>query len=141
MLTFIGKIKTPYNSLEECPKFIDENGPMCELILEKEYELGLFGLEKGHRILVLYWFDTKFENELLQKRRGNGKELGVFALRSPLRPNPIAAAVVTIEDIKENIVYVKGFDCLNGTRLLDIKREMTDEEAAKVFLEDEQMLK
>jgi len=47
--------------------------------------------------------------------------IGTFALRSPHRPNLIAAAVVPIESIDEISVSVKGLDCLNGTHILDIK--------------------
>ncbi len=136
MLTFIGEIKTPYNSIEECPKNIDSNGPMCQLVIKKEYELGLNGLEKGHTILVLYWFDTKFNGELIQKRQGFGPEMGVFALRSPLRPNPIAASIVPIEKIEGNSIYVKGFDCLNGTKIVDIKRDFSEKEMDEIFEEN-----
>ena len=47
--------------------------------------------------------------------------IGTFALRSPHRPNPIGAAIVKIETIERERVFVKGLDCLNGTHLLDIK--------------------
>lgn len=56
-LKFIGSIKTPYSSLDECPNYIQPDGPMCEISLCDEFKDGLSGLEVGQRILVLYWFE------------------------------------------------------------------------------------
>ena len=100
---------------------------MCKLVVEQDYSAGMTGLEKGQRILVLYWFEHVDRTDLVQKRHDTGQERGVFALRSPHRPNPIAAAVVTIEDIETNTILVRGLDCLDGTPLLDIKPALVDE--------------
>lgn len=117
----IGYIKTPYQALGECPRNIDPEGPLCELVLDRDFAPGVTGLKVGQKILVLYWFDEVERHTLVQKRHKTGREYGVFALRTPHRPNPIAAAVVAIEDILDERILVKGLDCLNGTPLLDIK--------------------
>jgi tRNA (Thr-GGU) A37 N-methylase len=52
---------------------------------------------------------------------------GAFAARTPHRPNPIAAAVVTIESLVGSVLEVRGLDCVNGTPLLDIKPAMVTE--------------
>ncbi len=127
MLKFIGEIKTPYATVEDCPRNISKDGPMCSLVLGENYQAGLKGLAAGDKILILYWFDLVEDAPMEQKSRGVGKKTGVFALRSPHRPNPIGAAVVKIENVAQNIVEVKGLDCVSGTKLLDIKPAIMDE--------------
>ncbi len=124
MLKFIGEILTPYQTLEDCPSNIREDGPLCEIKIYDEYKDGLYSLKKGKRILILYWFDT--ENrvaEIVERRDGSGF-YGTFALRTPHRPNPIAASTLPITKIEGNSIFVKGLDCLSGTKLLDIKPSM-----------------
>jgi len=122
-LTFIGHIETPYETLADCPRNIQPDGPDCTLVLDPAYRDGLLGLVPGTRILVLYWFEGVKRDRMVQTRRGDpdGEPTGCFALRSPHRPNPIAAAVVAVERIEQGRITVRGLDCLNGTRLLDIK--------------------
>ncbi len=117
----IGLIETPYNSLDECPGNIEAEGPICSLVIKKEWTNYLFGLEPGMAILILYWFEKADRGKIQQHSRVTGQLLGVFALRTPNRPNPIGAAVVNIEKIENEIIYVRGLDCLNGTPLIDIK--------------------
>ncbi len=124
MLKFIGEIITPYENVDQCPRNISKDGPLCWLVLDKQYEAGLNGLQAGGKILILYWLHITEDYEMEQTSRVDGIKRGVFALRSPHRPNPIGAAELTIENIKENIVEVKGLDCVSGTKLLDIKPAM-----------------
>ncbi len=126
-IKFIGHIETPYKTLEECPRNIEKNGPLCQLVIKKELREGLFGLIAGQEILVLYWFDNVNRNVCHQKSRQTGELSGVFALRTPNRPNPIGAAVVQIIKIEGECIFVKGLDCLNGTPLLDIKPAILNE--------------
>ena len=128
-LKFIGQIRTPYKNLEDCPRNIDPAGPLCELVLHDEMKDGVSGLVPGQKILVLYWFDEVDRKTCQLDSRKKEKRTGVFALRSPQRPNPIGAAVVTIENIKNNCIFVKGLDCLDGPPLLDIKPAIFDERA------------
>ncbi|WP_170560386.1 SAM-dependent methyltransferase [Ruegeria atlantica] len=122
-LTFIGHIETPFQSLGDCPNNVQADGPRCDIVLGSRFAQGLLGLETGQTILVLYWLEGVDRNLLIQHRGGRSDSIprGVFALRSPHRPNPIAAARVQIEAITDGRVKVRGMDCLNGTRLLDIK--------------------
>ena len=117
----IGWIKTPYQTLRDCPRNVDPAGPVCELLISEDYAQGATCLTAGQEILVLYWFEQADRDVLLQAHRKTGKERGVFALRTPNRPNPIAAAVVTIEHIQPGRIRVRGLDCLDGTPLIDIK--------------------
>lgn len=117
----IGHIETPYESIEDCPNNADENGPPCALIVNSEFKDAIFRLEPGQRILILYWFENADRDVTIQNSRKNGERSGVFALRTPNRPNPIGASIVKIERIEKNIIHVNGLDCLNGTPLIDIK--------------------
>ena len=121
VLRQIGRIRTPYRKTAVCPRNVDPEGPECELEIDVKYRDGLTGLAAGDKILVLYWFDNVDRDTLLLRRPGSERLNGVFALRSPHRPNPIAVAVVDIKDIVEGSIRVRGMDCLDGTPLLDIK--------------------
>ncbi len=121
-LKFIGRITTPYYSVSECPNNIQpDNGPICEIKLDAEFQQGLLDLNTGDHILILYWLEGANRDELIQRWDEETPTKGAFALRSPHRPNPIGAAVLPIEKIENGTVTVRGLDCLNNTPLLDIK--------------------
>ncbi len=125
-LIFIGEINTPYDRLEDCPSGIQVDGPMCKINLLPKYEIGLTGLKRGVKIDVLYWIEVDRDVEV-----GFWSEcddyLGTFATRSASRPNPIAQVTVVIEHIDANQIFIKGMDCLNGTKLIDIKPAILSE--------------
>ena len=123
-LRYIGQIRTPYRTLAECPRNVDPNGPECVLEVHPDFAEGLAGLNAGDSVLVLYWLQQADRDVLLQRPRDGGGERGVFALRSPPRPNPIGAATVTIERIEGGRIQVRGLDCLDGTPLLDLKPDL-----------------
>ena len=123
----IGHIKTPYETLDDCPRNIDPQGPPCKLIIRDDLRDGLMGLVLGQMILILYWLDQADRAVLLQNSRRTGALAGIFALRTPNRYNPIGAAVLPIEEIDGCVITVRGLDCLNGTSLIDIKPAMAGE--------------
>jgi len=129
-LKSIGIIKTPYNNLKDCPHNISDCGPMCEIIVKKEYEAGLLGLNKNIRIMVLYWLD-KCENIKLNLQVHSHADTenlrGIFSIRTSRRPNPIGVAIVNILEIDGNSIFIKGLDCLDGTVLIDIKPAILQE--------------
>ena len=120
-LKSIGYISTPYKTIDDCPKNIDFDGPLCKLIINDEFKEGLLGLQQGQNILILYWFENTDRKLMIQEKNTSDELKGTFAIRSPHRPNPIGAAVLPIESIENGVVTVKGLDCLDGTNLLDIK--------------------
>ncbi len=93
------------------------------LIIDPALTEGLSGLEVGQQIMVIFYFDRSQGYELMQYPRGDRSRpmRGVFALRSPNRPNKIGVTIVELSAIKDNILYVSGLDALNGTPILDIK--------------------
>ncbi|PSW21387.1 tRNA (N6-threonylcarbamoyladenosine(37)-N6)-methyltransferase TrmO [Photobacterium sanctipauli] len=120
-LNFIGAISTPYTEIHQCPNNIQFDGPLCEVTLYDEFKEGLTGLEDGQQVLILYWLYDANRAAVKQPTCRAGVEKGTFALRSPHRPNPIGAAVLTIEKREEGRLTVRGLDCLNGTKVIDIK--------------------
>lgn len=120
-LVAIGTIHTPYSRLEECPRNINLSPDKCHISVSDEYRNGLEGLHQGDRIEILYWLDQAHYSSAVQTSRESGELKGVFALRTPNRPNPIGSAVIRIESIEDARLTVRGLDCLDGTALLDIK--------------------
>ena len=120
-LYFIGRIHTPWKRREDCPKNGRESDAACTIELDPRWAQALKGLETTSHVLVLYWMDKARRDLVLQAPRHYAEQRGTFALRSPVRPNPIAASVVRLVGIEGNTLSVVGLDCLDGTPLLDIK--------------------
>ena len=120
-LYFIGRIRTPWTRREDCPKNARESGAVCSIETDPRWAQALAGVETCTHLLVLYWMDKSRRDLVLQVPRHYGEPRGTFALRSPARPNPIAASVVTLLQISDNRLSVVGLDCLDGTPLIDIK--------------------
>jgi tRNA-Thr(GGU) m(6)t(6)A37 methyltransferase TsaA len=120
-LYFIGRIHTPWHSRDDCPKNGRETEATCTIAVDARWADGLRGLETASHVLVLYWMDKARRDLVLQAPRHYAELRGTFALRSPVRPNPIAAAVVRLVRIDGNTLSVVGLDCLDNTPLLDIK--------------------
>ena len=93
------------------------------IILTPELSEGLMGLEPGQQVMVIFHFDRSEGYALRQHPRGDQSrpELGVFALRSPRRPNPIGVTVVELLAIEGSVLLVQGLDALDGTPVLDLK--------------------
>ena len=129
LLEPVGYVSTPWKSLEECPHNVDPEGPECSLFLYPPFRDAIDGLERGSEILVLYWLHRADRDRLRQRGRRDGRIRGTFSIRSPHRPNPIAAAVVHIQRIEtdDRSIVVRGLDCLDHTPLLDIKPVMRHE--------------
>jgi len=120
-LYYIGRIHTPWKSRDDCPKNPRESDAVCTIELDPRWIEGLKGLETASHVLVLYWMDQARRDLVLQAPRHYGELRGTFALRSPVRPNPIAAAVARLIRIDGNKLSVVGLDCMDNTPLLDIK--------------------
>lgn len=118
---FIGVIRTPWRTRAECPRRGSPDGPICEIVVEERWRQALTGLGNHHRIQVLYWMHHSRRDLVLQKPVRTGQTTGTFALRSPMRPNPIASSVVDLVSIVGTTLSVRGLDCLDGTPLIDLK--------------------
>jgi tRNA-Thr(GGU) m(6)t(6)A37 methyltransferase TsaA len=118
---FIGRIRTPWNRREDCPKNGREAEAVCTIELDPRWVQGLAGLETSSHVVVLYWMDRARRDLVLQAPRHYGEQCGTFALRSPVRPNPIAMSVARLLRVQGANLSVVGLDCLDNTPLLDIK--------------------
>jgi len=117
----IGEIRTPYRRLDECPRNVNGDGPECRLVLEPRYREALDGLQAGNHIEILYWLGQAVFDRMRRRSRRSGEVKGVFALRTPHRPNPIGSACIELLAIEGSELVVRGLDCLDGTPLIDIK--------------------
>ncbi|WP_321363306.1 tRNA (N6-threonylcarbamoyladenosine(37)-N6)-methyltransferase TrmO [uncultured Celeribacter sp.] len=118
-LTPIGRIHTPYKTLADCPS-APHAGQEARIELHPAFAPGLKGLNASE-VDVLYWFDRAARDVLQSVRPHDGVHCGVFAMRSPHRPNPIALSRVTVLSVDETGLTVSGMDCLDGTVLVDLK--------------------
>jgi tRNA (adenine37-N6)-methyltransferase len=118
---FIGTIRTPWHSRRACPKRGSLDGPVCTIVVDERWRSALTGLAGFRRIQILYWMHRARRDLVLQNRSCAGETSGTFALRSPVRPNPIACSIVELIGIDGTTLRVRGLDCLDGTPLIDLK--------------------
>ncbi|MEW5424213.1 tRNA (N6-threonylcarbamoyladenosine(37)-N6)-methyltransferase TrmO [Amorphus sp. 3PC139-8] len=120
-LVFIGRIHTPWTSRADTPRQGEAEGPVCRIEVFSPWVEALDGIEANARLEVLYWLDRSRRDLVWQVPRSHGEPKGTFALRSPVRPNPIGTSIVTLDRREGATLYVRGLDCLDGTPLLDLK--------------------
>ena len=117
----IGIIRSPFQSPGQAPRqgrFTDETST---LEIFDAYAHGLKTIERASHLIVLYWLD-RADRDTLQTYTPQGAELrGVFACRSPSRPNPIGFAVATLVRREGQSFIVKGLDAVDQTPIIDIK--------------------
>ncbi len=93
------------------------------IVLDPDLTTGLKGLVPGEQVMVVFYFHRSQSYDLKQHPRGDRSrpQRGVFALRSPRRPNPIGVTVVELVAMEGNVLRVQGLDAINGTPVLDLK--------------------
>lgn len=124
-LVFIGRIHTPWASRLMTPRQGRADGPICRIEIFEPWQAALHGVEKFERLEVLYWLHMSRRDLVRQSPANDGTSRGTFALRSPVRPNPIGTSIVELVGVEGNMLSVRGMDCLDGTPLLDIKPDRT----------------
>jgi tRNA-Thr(GGU) m(6)t(6)A37 methyltransferase TsaA len=118
----IGYVRSPYKSPQEVPKGLGAKHE-AEGILEilPEFELGLTDIEGFSHLFAIWVFDRSEGYELLGTPPSDNRPHGVFATRSPRRPNPLGLTVLQLLRREGLRLYVRGIDMLDGTPLLDLK--------------------
>jgi tRNA-Thr(GGU) m(6)t(6)A37 methyltransferase TsaA len=108
------------------PRQPDEGAPSASLVLEPEYVAALAGIEAGQRLVVLTWLDRADRGVLRTHPRGDTSRppAGVFATRSPDRPNPIGLHAVHVVAVAGNTIRVAHLEALDGTPVLDLKPDL-----------------
>lgn len=93
------------------------------IVLQADLTEGLQGVEPGQQLMVIFFFHRSQGYELQQHPRGDASRprRGVFALRSPRRPNPIGVTIVDLLAVEGNVLHVHGLDAINRTPVLDLK--------------------
>lgn len=125
-LVFIGRIRSSWRVREDCPKNLRESreqGVAASIELDEPWRRGLEGLEPPTPLIVLYWMDKARRDLIVQAPKHRSEPAGAFSLRSPVRPNPIAIAVVRCLaiDHAKGLVSIDAIDAIDGTPVLDIK--------------------
>ncbi len=126
-LQFIGVLHGDITSREDAPKNFDESERVGTLEIYSEYQDGLDGIAPGQTIVVLFWLHQASRDLLKVYPRGDRSKglRGVFATRSPVRPNPIAISELKVQAVDGNRIEVSGLDILDGTPILDIKKTIS----------------
>jgi tRNA (adenine37-N6)-methyltransferase len=117
----IGIIRSPYLRRNDAPRQGRLSDRESTIEVFPASAAGLQDIEHHPHLIVLYWLDRSDRDTLKATPPGTGTEHGVFATRSPDRPNPIAVAVVDLIRRDGNRLVVRGLDALDGTPLLDLK--------------------
>jgi tRNA-Thr(GGU) m(6)t(6)A37 methyltransferase TsaA len=117
---FIGRIRTPWKTRSDCPKNARGSDAECTIEVDARYAAALDSVATCTHLVVLYFMDQARRDLVVQVPR-HGARRGTFALRSPVRPNPIAMSVVQLVRVEGTTLSVIGLDCLDGTPLIDIK--------------------
>jgi len=119
----IAFIRSTLRSLEDAPRQSDEGAPDAWLEVDPAFARGLTGLRAGDAVLLITWLD-RADRGVLETHPRNDPSLplvGVFATRSPHRPNPLGLHRVTIRAVDGTRLRVGPLEALDGTPVLDVK--------------------
>ena len=119
----VGHVHSTLTNLDDAPMQGDEGAPDAWLELSPEVAQGLIGINPGDELLVLTWLHLAERDVLQVHPRGdlNRPLTGVFATRSPDRPNPIGLHRVSVLEIAERRLRVAPLEAIDGTPIIDIK--------------------
>ena len=117
----IGIVHNAYKNLTDIPRQGRMSEEISEIEIHPEFADGLLRIEQNKHLIVLYWAHLA-KRDILKTLPPASKEIhGVFASRSPGRPNPLSFCIVELLEHRDNILRVKGLDALSGSAVIDIK--------------------
>jgi tRNA-Thr(GGU) m(6)t(6)A37 methyltransferase TsaA len=124
----IATVRSPLTDRADAPKQGDEGAPDATLVFEEGFADALDGIAAGDELVLLTWFDRASRDVLRVRPRGDAArpEQGVFATRSPDRPNPIGLHRVTVLAIDGPRMRVDRLEALDGTPVVDVKPVLGD---------------
>lgn len=122
-LVAIGRVQSPLTDRQSAPRQGDEGAPEAWLVFDAQFADGLDGIAVGDEVLVLTWLDRAARDVLRVRPRGDLTRpvQGVFATRSPDRPNPIGLHRVTVVAADGLRLRVRDLEALDGTPVVDVK--------------------
>jgi len=118
----IGIIRTPYKDAEKVPiqgRF--KKSVKGKIKLFPKYKPGLKDIEGFSHLILIYYFHRAKEEKIIGTPFLEDEPHGIFAIRSPMRPNHIGISIVKLEKVRNNVITFSEVDMLDGTPLLDIK--------------------
>lgn len=123
IINSIGVVRSPLTDLEIAPRQGDEGAPDAWLELAPHLSGGMLGMSVGDELIVLTWLHEARRDVVQVHPRGDRTRplTGVFATRSPHRPNPIGMHQVTVKEIEDARIKVGPLEVIDGTPLVDIK--------------------
>lgn len=127
----IGYVRSPYKEKKDAPRQGRLVDTVSEIVIDEHYRVALEDIEKKSHLIILSWFDRADRTALRATPPHEKVEHGVFATRSPNRPNPVAFSVVDLLTRDGNILRVRGLDALDGTPVVDIKPYSPDSDCVK----------
>lgn len=124
-LGFIGRLRSPW-ARGNCPKNLAEareRGGAFRVEIDPPFRPGLAGLTAGQAVILLYWTGAARRDRIVLHPAHRAEPTGVFALRAPSRPNPVAVGVVRLlaVDADAGVLIVDALDAFDATPLVDIK--------------------
>jgi tRNA-Thr(GGU) m(6)t(6)A37 methyltransferase TsaA len=119
----IGRVESTLTDLARAPRQADEGGPTADVVIDPAYIEATVGLAPGDEVVLLTWLDRGDRAVLRTHPRGDldREPVGVFATRSPDRPNPIGLHTVRLVSIDGERLSVEHLEAIDGTPVLDIK--------------------
>jgi tRNA-Thr(GGU) m(6)t(6)A37 methyltransferase TsaA len=127
----IGFVRSELKDRDAAPRQSYEGSPDAWIEIKGEFADGLQGIEARQEIILITWFHESRRDKLKVHPRGdrNVPQAGVFATRSPERPNPLGLHRVTVREVVANRIKVGPLEAIDGTPVVDIKpvlRESAD---------------
>jgi len=124
----VGWVESPLTDRGTAPRQGDEGAPEARIVLRPEFREAARDLRNGDKVLVVTWLHLGRRDVLAVHPRGDTTRplTGVFATRSPDRPNPIGLHAVTIARVEDDAITVHNLEAIDGTPVLDIKPVLGD---------------
>jgi tRNA-Thr(GGU) m(6)t(6)A37 methyltransferase TsaA len=122
-LVIVGRVESSLAAGPDAPRQPDEGAPPARIRVAEPYRGALAGLAVGDRITIVTWLDRADRGQLTTHPRGDRSRdaVGVFATRSPDRPNPLGHHDVTITRIHGDGCEVDALEAFDGTPVVDVK--------------------
>lgn len=119
----IGVVRSPLHDLEDAPRQGDEGAPEAVVAFDQAVAVALEGIEPGSVIELLTWLHRAGRDTLQTRPRNDVTRpmTGVFATRSPDRPNPIGLHTVTVLEVAPGTLRVAPLEAIDGTPVIDVK--------------------
>jgi tRNA-Thr(GGU) m(6)t(6)A37 methyltransferase TsaA len=128
----IGYVRSPYKVKGDAPRQGRLSDTVSEIVIDEQYRPALWQIEGRKHLWALCWFDRADRTVLRAIPPGTSAEKGVFAIRSPDRPNPVSLCMVDLLSVNDGVLKVRGLDAIDGTPVVDIKTYSAEIDCARI---------